>query len=260
MGNVSVTVTEWCNEGNSIKTYGTLTFSSSYALGGDSFTVRQFGLGTLRTLSLQPAQGFFFEPDVTNLKVKAFTNRPKGASFGQSLPLFATTVARNTYLPLSATSAASVGVPPRIAQLVTTGGIGVSALFSTAAAYASSTVPVSVATGTGALTPVYAHSSGVLLTTQTTQVSASLLVLQDGGVIPVQVDTSAYYALQVSTGTLSITGTYAYTTANVNLTISNALSLSALNVSGSSTSSQLPEVPSSTDLSAYTVRWEATGF
>lgn len=70
MGAVTVSSRTYGNGGQTYQVYGALTLSSSYATNGDSFTASQFGLSRLDSLMLNPAQGYSFEPDLTNLKIK----------------------------------------------------------------------------------------------------------------------------------------------------------------------------------------------
>lgn len=266
MGNVSVTPTEWGNAGNVQRTYGTLTLSSSYALGGDSFTARNFGLGTIQTLTVLPVQGFFFEPDVSNLKIKAFTNRPKNiATFGQALSLYSgSAAARSVYIPALPSSAVGVpgGMHPRIIQLQMTAAANCNAQIATS--LSSVTVPVIGTTGTGGLQALYTTTGGVFYTTATAQpTNYGSIVLSDGSTIPVTVAASAAgdMALYVTTGTVAASVPLIYpTAASFTVSMSSALSLAPPNISGSSTSSQQPEVPSGTDLSSFTARWIATGW
>ena len=53
-----------------------LTFDSSYAIGGESLTANAFGLSTIERLIIEPCQGYIFEYDYTNNKVKAYQSAP----------------------------------------------------------------------------------------------------------------------------------------------------------------------------------------
>ena len=53
---------------------GTIAFSSSYPTGGESYSsAAKFGLSRITRLKVFPVQGYTFEHDATNKKIKAYT-------------------------------------------------------------------------------------------------------------------------------------------------------------------------------------------
>lgn len=59
--------------GAQVKTWGTLDFDSSYAVGGESLTARDLGLYRLDRFSAEAKFGFAFEYDYTNTKLLVYT-------------------------------------------------------------------------------------------------------------------------------------------------------------------------------------------
>ena len=74
MGAISVSSRTYDVEGSRNKVFGQFTMSSSYATNGDTYTAAAFGLAAVDRLVLMSAGGYTFQPDVSALKVKAFTN------------------------------------------------------------------------------------------------------------------------------------------------------------------------------------------
>lgn len=89
MGAVSVSSRTYRNGGANYQVDGALALSSSYATNGDTITAAQFGLATIDHLMLNPAQGYSFEPDLTNLKIKCMGAT---AEAGNGTPLNGITV------------------------------------------------------------------------------------------------------------------------------------------------------------------------
>ena len=88
MGAISVSSRAYDIFGNKQEVSGQLTMSSSYATNGDTFTAGQFGLARLDRLIPISSAGYTFQPDLTNLKIKAFTN----VEVGNGTPLNGVTV------------------------------------------------------------------------------------------------------------------------------------------------------------------------
>ncbi len=75
MGNVTESIANDANTsglGNLKVTCGTLTMSSSYATGGDSYVNNSLGVDNLITLIVGNAGGYVFEVDQTNSKILAY--------------------------------------------------------------------------------------------------------------------------------------------------------------------------------------------
>lgn len=74
MGAATNTIREHSIIGNKRATFGTLTFSTSYATNGETFTVAGFGLSTLDMLDLCEGTGAGRVPewDRANNKIKLF--------------------------------------------------------------------------------------------------------------------------------------------------------------------------------------------
>lgn len=53
-----------------------VAFDSSYAIGGESLTANNVGLSTIERLIIDPCQGYTFEWDSTNSKIKVFQQAP----------------------------------------------------------------------------------------------------------------------------------------------------------------------------------------
>lgn len=64
--------------GNRVKTFGTVDFDSSYPNGGEVWVVADWGLYVVDHLVLEPKNGYYFEPDLTNKKIKAFKAQSHG--------------------------------------------------------------------------------------------------------------------------------------------------------------------------------------
>jgi hypothetical protein len=62
--------------GNKLLIMADCAFDSSYAHGGEALTPNKFGLGTINRLTIDPCQGYSFEYDYTNQKIKVFQNAP----------------------------------------------------------------------------------------------------------------------------------------------------------------------------------------
>lgn len=60
------------NAGSERATYGTITFDSSYPTGGEAYTNREMGLGTINSLQLEQDDGYIPYWDNTNSKIKLF--------------------------------------------------------------------------------------------------------------------------------------------------------------------------------------------
>ena len=58
--------------GNIRQTIATINFDSSYPTGGESLTARNLALGTVDNLQVFPKNGYMFEYDYTNSKLKAY--------------------------------------------------------------------------------------------------------------------------------------------------------------------------------------------
>lgn len=64
--------------GSRVKTWGTLDFDSSYVKDGEVWVVADFGLYVVDRLSLENKNGYEFEVDYTNKKIKAFKAQSHG--------------------------------------------------------------------------------------------------------------------------------------------------------------------------------------
>lgn len=62
--------------GNKFAVLADVAFDSSYAFEGESLTANQFGLNTIERLIAEPKNGYTFEYDHTNNKLKAFVAAP----------------------------------------------------------------------------------------------------------------------------------------------------------------------------------------
>jgi hypothetical protein len=62
--------------GNKLAPSASIAFDSSYAIGGESLTANKFGLSAIERMIIEPCQGYSFEYDYTNSKVKVFQNAP----------------------------------------------------------------------------------------------------------------------------------------------------------------------------------------
>lgn len=62
--------------GNKLHVLADVAFDSSYAIGGESVTANNFGLSTIERLVVEPCQGYTFEWDKTNSKIKVFMQAP----------------------------------------------------------------------------------------------------------------------------------------------------------------------------------------
>lgn len=58
--------------GNVKMSFGTIAFDSSYPTGGESFTPNDLRLKAVQMLIVEPANGYSFEVDYTNSKIKAY--------------------------------------------------------------------------------------------------------------------------------------------------------------------------------------------
>lgn len=70
MGNVTITNIVYQNAGSEMKIEGRMTFSSSYSVGGETYTAKQFGLSKINGLELNPSNGYAFQPVYSTSKVK----------------------------------------------------------------------------------------------------------------------------------------------------------------------------------------------
>jgi hypothetical protein len=61
MGTVAITNLRWESAGSQKKAIATLTFSSSYATGGDTITPQMLGLGRISDIDIEDAVGYFFQ-------------------------------------------------------------------------------------------------------------------------------------------------------------------------------------------------------
>ena len=61
---------------NKLHVLADVAFDDSYAIGGESITANNVGLSTIERLIIEPCQGYTFEWDSTNSKIKVFTNAP----------------------------------------------------------------------------------------------------------------------------------------------------------------------------------------
>ena len=76
-----------------------VTWSSSYASGGDTFTPSQFGLTTVNHIDANTASGptntaFVVVPDIPNLKLKLMGGAASGVGLAEATGSQTTTVAR----------------------------------------------------------------------------------------------------------------------------------------------------------------------
>lgn len=62
--------------GNKLAPFADVAFDNSYAIGGESYTANKFGLNTVERLMIEPQQGYSFDIDYTNLKIKVFQKAP----------------------------------------------------------------------------------------------------------------------------------------------------------------------------------------
>lgn len=75
---MSLTITnlDWADWGSKRAVLADVAFDSSYAIGGESITAGDFGLETIQKLMIEPCQGYSFEWDDTNSKIKVFQKAP----------------------------------------------------------------------------------------------------------------------------------------------------------------------------------------
>lgn len=59
--------------GNQRRVRGTIDFDASYPTGGEALAAKDLGLSVIDELRIFPKNGFVFEWDATNAKVKAFS-------------------------------------------------------------------------------------------------------------------------------------------------------------------------------------------
>ena len=69
----SATRSKWANK---IVQMRDIAFDSSYAYGGESLDYTSYGFSAVDRVMIEPKNGYNFEYDYTNKKVKAFTNAP----------------------------------------------------------------------------------------------------------------------------------------------------------------------------------------
>ena len=62
--------------GNKLSVLADVAFDNSYAIGGESITANNVGLSTIEKLMIDPCQGYSFEWDKTNGKIKVFQVAP----------------------------------------------------------------------------------------------------------------------------------------------------------------------------------------
>ena len=62
--------------GNKLDVLADIAFDTSYAIGGESVTANNVGLSTIERLIIEPCQGYTFEWDKTNAKIKVFQQAP----------------------------------------------------------------------------------------------------------------------------------------------------------------------------------------
>lgn len=62
--------------GNKLAIMADVAFDSSYAIGGEALTANKFGLTTIERLIADTCQGYTFEYDYTNSKIKVFQSAP----------------------------------------------------------------------------------------------------------------------------------------------------------------------------------------
>ena len=62
--------------GNKLDVLADVAFDTSYAIGGESITANNVGLSTIERLIIEPCQGYTFEWDSTNSKIKVFQQAP----------------------------------------------------------------------------------------------------------------------------------------------------------------------------------------
>lgn len=67
---------DWADWGSKRVVMADVAFDSSYAIGGESITAGDFGLETIQKLQIEACQGYSFEWDDTNSKIKVFQNAP----------------------------------------------------------------------------------------------------------------------------------------------------------------------------------------
>ena len=280
MGNVSASITQYAVQGNKRVHFGTLTMSSSYAASGDSYNdLSTFGMNVVEHLDILPVAGSFGMHglwDSANTAIKMVSSRPwstyvPGAS---ALVIFGS----------NATAGSAVRVAPAGGAVLTnTGSIALSYIRGTFVTLHSSTSSANDYTNALATTamgltvaiPIYAKSStnvpglplnvttvaaGTLFTTATTNLTlpsagASLVMLSDGGVIPIGTDTSALLGILATDSSLTGTGVRLRTTATFNISIP---------VNSIISFAQSQEPPAGADLSTsganVTFRFTAVGF
>ena len=62
--------------GNKYHVMADVAFDSSYAIGGEAITANNLGISTIERLMIEPCQGYTFEWDETNSKIKVFMKAP----------------------------------------------------------------------------------------------------------------------------------------------------------------------------------------
>jgi hypothetical protein len=62
--------------GNKLHVLADVAFDSSYAIGGESISANNLGLSTIERLVIEPCQGYTFEWDADNAKIKVFQPAP----------------------------------------------------------------------------------------------------------------------------------------------------------------------------------------
>jgi len=84
MGNITVSSLSWESAGSQKKAIGKLTFSASYATGGDYLTISQLGLSVLKDLTINDSSGYAFDlvnsTPTTTARIKVFNGT--GGSIG----------------------------------------------------------------------------------------------------------------------------------------------------------------------------------
>lgn len=85
---VSLTGDWLISVGNRKESVGTITFDSAYVSGGESLTAANVGLQKIEHISFnQGEDGYVFEYDYTNSKVKAYVTKDPGDAGGADIVL-----------------------------------------------------------------------------------------------------------------------------------------------------------------------------
>ena len=264
MGTVTTSGLTWHSGGDEFLSRGKMIFSTSYTSSGETFSARLLGLGIVNSLAVSDAEGYSFRPDVANLRVQVWGNRPAAGSIGNNFVVAASAPA--TAAPLSVafggayptTASAAMATGGLLADIVSVVSSTVSFNAAISTSLTTVTVRINNTTG-GTLTgsfPLYVGTSNLnaVHTTATTQTDFWYIGLSDGGAIPVSSDTTGGWAVRATNSAAAglMIATTATVSVNVAISTSRALSLGA-------NYNRLAEVSAAADLSTVSAQFQALG-